>query len=159
AVSGGKDLHLAPGVGTGQVVNTGNMSLNGGDSLDLEIGGTATSAFDNFKIVGSVTLGTAALGFATLNTSVVAPIGATAGDQLTLIDNDGSDAVNGTFVGLPAGQVITLAGQKFQLGYQSGTGSNDVVLTALSDTDPVLEGTLGDDNWLVERDAINTHDV
>lgn len=53
------------------------------------------------------------------------------GHTYLLIANDGTDAVVGTFAGLPEGSVITSNGQRFQISYVGGTG-NDVVLTALA---------------------------
>src|SRR5262249_2472257 len=45
-------------------------------------------------------------------------------------DNDGSDAVVGTFIGLPQGTNLYIGGQKFSISYTGGDG-NDVVLTRL----------------------------
>ena len=83
---------------------------------------------------------------------------AAANDEFVLINNDGSDAVVGTFNGLAEGQIIALGvpntgtpppnqlpGQLFQISYVGGTG-NDVVLTAspavaTTDVELVLNGT------------------
>src|SRR5439155_19769296 len=43
-------------------------------------------------------------------------------------DNDGTDAVAGTFTGLPEGAVLVAGGQTFTVSYAGGTG-NDVVMT------------------------------
>lgn len=45
-----------------------------------------------------------------------------------LIDNDGADAIQGTFAGLPEGAPLTISGRAFTISYQGGDG-NDVVLT------------------------------
>ena len=50
------------------------------------------------------------------------------GDQITLINNDGSDAVTGTFNNLPQGSKVTVNGVNYVLSYTGGTG-NDVTLT------------------------------
>jgi hypothetical protein len=51
---------------------------------------------------------------------------------LTIINNDGVDAVTGTFTNLPEGATITASsGAKFKISYHGGTG-NDVVLTQIS---------------------------
>jgi len=50
------------------------------------------------------------------------------GNQVTLIDNRGSNAVSGTFNDLPEGAPLTLNGQEWVISYQGGDG-NDVVLT------------------------------
>ena len=55
--TGGKNLTLAPGDNsTAQVVNSGNLSLDMGDTLNVRLSGTSTSSYDNFLITGTVTL-------------------------------------------------------------------------------------------------------
>jgi len=50
------------------------------------------------------------------------------GDTFTIIKNDGTEAIHGTFLGLPEGAHLTIGGQPFLISYTGGTG-NDVVLT------------------------------
>ncbi|HVE71479.1 MAG TPA: hypothetical protein VNI54_08945 [Thermoanaerobaculia bacterium] len=51
--------------------------------------------------------------------------------QRTIIGNDGTDAIIGTFDGLPEGSTFTTAsGQQFRIAYAGGTG-NDVTITAV----------------------------
>src|SRR5262249_13563888 len=52
------------------------------------------------------------------------------GTEIVLIANDGTDAVVGTFAGLPEGTVGTLNGILFSISYRGGDG-NDVTLTAI----------------------------
>ena len=52
----------------------------------------------------------------------------TNGVSFLIIDNDGTDAIVGTFAGLPEGAVFGGDGLPFQITYVGGTG-NDVVLT------------------------------
>src|SRR5206468_3555047 len=106
--------------------------------------------YDNFVITGMVTLGDA-----TLHATLVSPFVPGVGNRFTLIDNDASDSASGTFLGLPEGKVVSIGGSLFQISYQGGDG-NDVVLTALSSTNPTLEGTPGGDDWLVEQDSLNS---
>jgi len=49
------------------------------------------------------------------------------GESFTIINNDGQDAVNGTFNGLPEGASLTVGGALFSIIYDGGDG-NDVVL-------------------------------
>jgi hypothetical protein len=49
------------------------------------------------------------------------------GDTFTIINNDGSDSVVGTFSGLPEGGVVSVGAQQFQISYVGLTG-NDVTL-------------------------------
>ena len=51
-------------------------------------------------------------------------------DQFTIINNDGTDAVIGTFSGLPQGKKLYIGQQLFQISYTGGSG-NDVVLSRL----------------------------
>ncbi len=53
------------------------------------------------------------------------------GSAFTLIQNDGKDAVTGTFAGLPQGATLLLDGMTFQINYVGGT-SNDVGLTRIA---------------------------
>jgi hypothetical protein len=48
-------------------------------------------------------------------------------EAFTIIDNDGSDPVNGTFADLPEGAALTLGAFRFLITYLGGDG-NDVVL-------------------------------
>jgi hypothetical protein len=96
-------------------------------SVHLSPGGTS----DQIQAIGSVTLA------GTL--SVVFP-GAppTLGQSFTIINNDGSDPVSGTFEGLPEGATVTgPSGAKLTITYRGGDG-NDVTLTSAADTSTAL---------------------
>jgi hypothetical protein len=56
------------------------------------------------------------------------PMNLPLGTTITLIDNQSSNAVSGTFSGLPEGAILGVGGESFVLSYIGGTG-NDVVLT------------------------------
>src|SRR3954451_21150966 len=90
---------------------------------DLVPGGTS----DQLKVIGAVNLGGV-----NLNASVPAGAPAT-GEAFTIIDNDGSDAVNGSFSGLPEGASLTISGFQFTISYHGGDG-NDVVLATVAST-------------------------
>jgi autotransporter-associated beta strand protein len=51
----------------------------------------------------------------------------TAQPSITIVDNIGTRPVVGTFAGLPEGAILTLAGTRYAITYQGGTG-NDVTL-------------------------------
>ena len=114
-----KNLTLAPGSSPGCVTVTGNMTLNSGDVLAMEANSAvACTGYDQFIVNGTVTLGGA-----TLNLTLgYTPSGA---DAIMLINNDGGDAVTGTFA---QGATITVPGAVFNINYAGGDG-NDVVLT------------------------------
>jgi len=84
-------------------------------------GTTAGTGYDQLNVTGSVNLGSATLG----GTLGFSPPN---GTSFTIINNDGGDAVIGTFAGLPEGSTVVLGGQGFKVSYVGGTG-NDVVLT------------------------------
>jgi fibronectin-binding autotransporter adhesin len=116
---------VAPGQSPG-VLNSGNLSFTGG-ALDEEIGGTGAGQFDQLNVTGLVNLGTAT----TLNTSLYNGFVPKTGDSFTIINNDGTEAVSGTFSGLAEGATFTVGGAVFKISYVGGTG-NDVVLSVQS---------------------------
>jgi fibronectin-binding autotransporter adhesin len=116
---------IAPGASPG-ILTCGNFNAGalGSGTLQIEINGTTPgSGYDQINAQGTVTLTgiklSPTLGFAS-----------SANDQFTIIQNDGSDAVVGTFTGLPQGTNLYIGGERFQITYTGGTG-NDVVLTRL----------------------------
>jgi hypothetical protein len=126
---------LAPGNSPG-TLTMGDVSFEAGAKFDAEIGGTGDGEYDRLNVTGTVTLGGA-----TLEASVIDgfdPETAT-GATFTLIDNDGIDAVDGTFANLAEGAVLAISGHNFSITYQGGSGNNDVVLTAVNDA-PVIGG-------------------
>jgi len=97
----------------------GNVYLG----LDGVIAGVS---HDQVRAIGAVSIsGT------TLNLSLAATHVPSAGQQYVLIDNDGTDAISGTFTGLSNGATTIVSGYQFQVNYAGGTG-NDLVLTALN---------------------------
>jgi hypothetical protein len=84
-------------------------------------GTTAGLEYDQINVTGTVNLTGANLN---VTLGFVANVGAT----FTIINNDGADAVIGTFAGLAQGATIVVGGETFQINYGGGTG-NDVTLT------------------------------
>lgn len=115
---------ISPGTSPG-IINTGNFSLVSGSNLNIEINGTTPgTGHDQVNVTGTVSLGGA-----NLNVSLgYTPL---AGDQFVIINNDGADAVSGTFNSLPQGGLIYSGGYVFSIVYNGGSG-NDVVLTTLA---------------------------
>ena len=114
-------------------VPTKSVSLGANSNTNFEINGpTAGTNYDQLQVTGTVTINSSANASFTLSNSFVP----TRGEIYTIISNDGTDAVSGTFNGRPEGSVITLNGvYQFQLSYVGGTG-NDVVLAALNGKEP-----------------------
>ena len=148
--SGGR---VAPGTSPG-ILNTGNVSFASGSTFAVELNGTTVGTqYDQLNVTGTVALGNAvlstALGFTPAN-----------GDTFTIINNDDSDAITGTFNGLAEGASLTIDGTPFTISYLGGTNGNDVVLTVgLAETPSFVVTTAADavnpfDNLTSLREAI-----
>jgi hypothetical protein len=113
---------LTPGgaiIGTTTVI--GSLSLGGG--LNVNVDGAASDQADRVEVTGSVTVS------GTLLISMGSTYLPKKNDRIVLISNDGSDAVIGTFSGLPEGSVYIVGGKRMLLSYKGGDG-NDVALQA-----------------------------
>ena len=66
----------------------------------------------------------------TLSASIYNNYKATVGEKYRIINNDGTDAVVGTFAGLAEGATFTVGDGQFRVSYVGGDG-NDVELTVL----------------------------
>ena len=110
-----------PGTSPGMINITGKYNQVAAGALNIDLNGlTAGTQFDQLNLTGTVTLAGmlhVALGFTP-----------TIGDTFIIINNDGADAVTGTFTGLTEGAMLAANGAQFQISYVGGTG-NDVVLT------------------------------
>lgn len=116
---------IAPGTigdAAGLLVVGGNLDIQSGAALDVDIGGTSPDAYDRLSVTGSVTLGGG------LFVSLFGGYTPAGTDSLTIILNDGGDPVSGTFDGLPQGSAVGSTG--FFINYAGGDG-NDVVLTTV----------------------------
>ncbi|HSW99111.1 MAG TPA: hypothetical protein VLF71_04685 [Candidatus Saccharimonadales bacterium] len=112
---------VAPGHSPGCLTSTG-LVLNG--TYQAEIGGTTPcTGYDQLKVNGTVDVTNGTLAISLYNGFKPAT-----GQTYTIIDNDASDPVTGTFSGLAEGATVTVNGYVFKISYKGGTG-NDVVLT------------------------------
>lgn len=121
--------HIAVGNSPGQM-NSGSLTYDNATNVDVEIGGTALGDYDRLNVTGTVSLGNAIL-----NTSHFNGFIPTQGDIFTIINNDGSDAVTGTFNGLAEGTTFVIDSVTYTISYIGGTG-NDVTLTATTSPGP-----------------------
>jgi fibronectin-binding autotransporter adhesin len=122
---------LAPGTSPG-ALSTGNLTLQAGSAFDVEITSNASGQFDQVNSTGTVTINTAGNGVAFKPTKS-GNVTLHDGDFLTLINNDGTDAVIGTFANLPDGANLGSnflgTGLTAKISYDGLFGNaNDVVL-------------------------------
>jgi fibronectin-binding autotransporter adhesin len=116
------------------VLTTGAVTIPAGSSVPLKLNGTAPGTqYDRLNVLGTVTLGgtlTVSLGFTP-----------TIGQSFVILDNDGVDAVDAAFAGLPQDGTLLVGGSApFRISYTGDTG-NDVTLTYLGVT-PTLTVSL-----------------
>lgn len=116
---------IAPGGGPIRILRTGNLTLGAGVTVEMRIDGpVAGTTHDQLSVTGIVNLASATLNALSSEQLVV-------GNSYTIVNNDGADAIVGTFAGLPEGALTTVGLAQCQITYQGGDG-NDVVLTTLS---------------------------
>ncbi|MEL4431905.1 beta strand repeat-containing protein, partial [Shewanella mangrovisoli] len=120
AVSVANGGNLSPGnAGPGLINIAGNLLLNSGANLLLDITGTsAATQYDQLNVTGTVTLTGAAI-------SATHSYVAANGDSYEVIINDGSDAIDGTFSGIAEGDVLVAGGNSSNLlvSYMAGSGN------------------------------------
>ncbi|HEX9982925.1 MAG TPA: Ig-like domain repeat protein [Thermoanaerobaculia bacterium] len=106
-------------------INPAGASENGAHNSNpkgrLQVDVNAAGPSDLLRVQGTVSLD-ATLAVTLLGT----PIN---GQSFTIIDNDGTDAVSGTFTGLSEGAMFTVGSSTMWVSYRGGDG-NDVVLNA-----------------------------
>jgi hypothetical protein len=94
----------ANGVGTLNIV--GDLTLAAGCNYNVDL---TDAGNDQLNVTGAVDLAGAALNVASTQTAMYG--------VFVLINNDGSDAVNGTFADMPEGASITVNGQTYSITY------------------------------------------
>ncbi len=93
-------------------------------ALNVDLNGiNAGSGYDQIRLRTPITLG----GVLNVSLTFTPAIGTT----FTLINNEGGDAITGTFAGLPQGALFATNGVNLQISYTGGDG-NDVTLTRLA---------------------------
>jgi autotransporter-associated beta strand protein len=127
-VSGGGGL-VNPGNSAG-ILKSGNVTFGANHIFRAELNGTVAGvSYDQLQVTGTVNLGGAAfqpkLGFS-----------GGVSNKFVVISNDGTDAITGTFAGLPEGATLTASGAQFKITYKGGVSSNDVVLTQVTVATP-----------------------
>ncbi|HEY0461743.1 MAG TPA: VCBS repeat-containing protein [Pyrinomonadaceae bacterium] len=111
------------------ILNTANLTFTANGAYACKIGGTTAGAngYDQLNVTGTVNLNNARL--APIPWNGFRPA---IGDSLTILKNDGTDAINGTFLNAPEGAVFGGAlNTAFRITYQGGDG-NDIVITRVN---------------------------
>ncbi len=110
---------VSPGSSAGTLTSS-NVLFDAETELRIELGETGA---DRLNVHGKVGLANASL--------VLSAVGLlpTEGEQFPILSNDDTDAVSGTFAGLPEGATLSAGLRQFRISYEGGTG-NDVVLIA-----------------------------
>jgi autotransporter-associated beta strand protein len=101
-------------------------------------GSTPGTGYDQLNVRG-----TNQLGGASLQLSIGPDFAPVEGERLTILNNDGADAIQGTFAGLPNGSVLSAGPYQFRVLY-SEPFLNDVVLLVTNTaaklaTNPIVE--------------------
>ena len=100
----------------------GDYSQTGSGVLQVDIG----SSYDVLGVNGNINLG------GTLQVNALPGYTPTVKDTFVILNNEGSNPINGTFAGLPqCATFTTAAGLVFQITYHGGDG-NDVAITELN---------------------------
>jgi len=116
---------VSPGTSPG-ILTSSNVAFDAGTVFNIELNGpNAGSDYDQLNVRGTNNLGGAQLAVQMGNGFVPME-----GQQFTILNNDGVDAIVGTFAGLPNNSIVTAAnGLRLQIRY-SDAFNNDVILTA-----------------------------
>lgn len=99
-----------------------------------KIGGTTVGAngYDRLNVTGAVNLNNARLEVIPLSVLGFGDFRAAIGDTFVILSNDGTDAINGTFLNAPEGAVFGAAlNTAYRITYRGGDG-NDVAITRVN---------------------------
>jgi autotransporter-associated beta strand protein len=132
AVSGGT---LEPGDAPG-TITTSSLALASGSTYTVELGGTGAGQFDQVAVAsgGTVNLNSDSGTGSTLAIQLVNGFLPAVGNTFTVINNQGTNAVSGTFA---QGSSISLNGYTFGISYTGGANNDSVVLTVTAVPGPV----------------------
>jgi fibronectin-binding autotransporter adhesin len=143
---------IRPGTSPG-ILTCSNVDFAAQGDYFVELNGsTPGTGYDQLNVRG-----TNQLGGSTLHVTVGSGFAPVEGDRLTIINNDGSEAIQGTFAGLPNGTLFTAGGIQFRILY-SDIFLNDVILlvtntAATLGADPIVE--TGNGNGEIEPGECN----
>jgi len=158
---------------TVNTLSTGSLNLQAGSDFNVAVAGSSNYSKDTVTS-GTVTLATTG-GGVTLNLTSLAGFHPVAGDQYTIVNNNGSSAqpVTGTFLagaginGVPVGTVLTEgmilstnflnSGNLASITYQGGVNHKSVVIVVMTNGPLSYTGTsaTNPNNFLVVEDGGN----
>jgi len=122
---------IAPGSATGTLTINNSVDFTSAGAKRFAVTYNEAGDYSTLAVNGAVTLDSAVLEV-TVNTAI------TGIESLFVIVNDGSDAVTGTFAGLPEGALFKVGAQSFSVHYAADsstgnlTGGNDVLLVSIN---------------------------
>ncbi|HUJ12969.1 MAG TPA: Ig-like domain-containing protein [Thermoanaerobaculia bacterium] len=142
------------GPNPGGTAHTGNLTLlpstDSGSSIFVgATNGSAPGQFTQTNVTGTVTLNSPILLF-------LGGVSLPAGTSLTLINNDGTDPVSGTFNSLPEGAMFLSnvpVQEVYKISYAGGDG-NDVVVTNEGTTPVTTTTVTSSENPAIVGDAV-----
>ena len=117
---------VRPGQSPGVFDSAGNVSLGKGSSYIVELDGTTPGTGYSQVIGTNITLGS------TLALTTSTGFNPQVGERFTIVFNNGTNRVNGTFAGLPENATVSLGVLRFHITYKGGPDGNNVVLTAIN---------------------------
>ncbi len=131
---------LVPGSSAG-ILTSSNVAFTSQGDYFVELGGPAPgTGYDQLNVRG-----TNQLGSSTLHVSLLSGFAPFEGEQFVIVNNDGSDAIQGTFTGLPNGSLLTVGALQFRILY-SDIFLNDVILLATNTAARLVSTTVTSGN-------------
>jgi len=134
--------NITPGTSPG-TLTTSNATFSATGDYYAELTGTTPgSGHDQLNVRGTNNLANA-----TLHVVNNFPPGKPSiGDQFVILNNDGAEAITGTFTGLPNNATFNAGDIGYRINYTGGTG-NDVVLTVLNAPGSSVTINAADRGW------------
>lgn len=110
------------------LLQTGDLLLTNASTVKFFLAGSAPgTGYDQLAVTGAVSLNDPTLGI-----TVKPGFTPTAGETFTLMSNDSTDPVSGTFADVPDGSTIDKGALRFTISYEGGDG-NDMTLTRVQE--------------------------
>ena len=138
---------IVPGSSPGILTSSNVVFASQGDYFVELNGSTPGTGYDQLNVRG-----TNQLGSSTLHVSLVPGFAPFEGQEFVIVNNDGSEAIQGTFAGLPNGSLITVSGLQFRIRY-SDIFLNDVVLLVTNTAARLACATAGGGNGDADLDV------